>query len=127
MPGRMPPPPSTPTAWVGVSAQAVGVEGGGGILPGIDLHLKQVNPARYGSLVHPGDTFSYDMFSQAGQAIRRSPDVLLGGLRPKQLLAVGESQSAHRLVTYIDAVHPGAGIYDGFLVHSRGGDAAPLS
>jgi hypothetical protein len=112
-------------AWVGVSAQYVGINGG----PPLDrnLHLRAVNPARYGSLVHPGDTFSYDMFSQAGQAIRRSPDVLLGGLRPKQLLAVGESQSAHRLVTYIDAVHPGAGIYDGFLVHSRGGDAAPLS
>ena len=112
-------------AWVGVSAQHVGIDGGPPLYR--NLHLRAVNPVRYGSLVHPGDSFSYDLFSQAGEAIRRSPDVLLGGLRPKRLLAVGESQSAHRLVTYIDAVHPQARIYDGFLVHSRGGDAAPLS
>jgi hypothetical protein len=86
-----------------------------------------VNPARYGTLLHPGDTFSYDMFSQAGQAIRQSANVLLGGLRPKHLVGIGESQSAYRLVTYINTIHPRAKIYDGFLVHSRGGDAAPLS
>jgi hypothetical protein len=112
-------------AWVGVSAQFVGISGG----PPLDrdLHLQAVNPARYGTLVHPGDSFSYDMFSQAGQAIRQLSDVLLGDLRPRRLIAVGESQSAHRLVTYIDAIHPLARVYDGFLVHSRGGDAAPLS
>jgi hypothetical protein len=55
-------------AWVGVPAQYVGVSGG----PPLDrnLHLKAVNPARYGPLVHPGDSWSYDMFSQAGRAIR---------------------------------------------------------
>jgi hypothetical protein len=112
-------------AWVGVSAQFVGVSGG----PPLDrnLDLQAVNPARYGTLLHPGDTFSYDMFSQAGQAIRQSADVLLAGSRPKRLVAIGESQSAYRLVTYINAIHPLVGIYDGFLVHSRGGDAAPLS
>ncbi len=46
------------------------------------------------------------MFSQAGQAIRDHPDVVLGGLAAGALIAVGESQSAGRLVTYIDAVHP---------------------
>ena len=39
---------------------------------------------------------------------------------PEHLIAVGESQSAGRLVTYIDAVHPLVDVYDGFLVHSRG-------
>jgi hypothetical protein len=92
-----------------------------------NLHLQAVNPARYGTLRHPGDTFSYDVFSQAGEAIRQSADLLLGGLGPKHVLAVGESQSAYRLVTYINAVHPQAKVYDGFLVHSRSGDTAPLS
>jgi Alpha/beta hydrolase domain len=30
------------------------------------------------------------------------------------------------MVTYVDAVHPVARIYDGFLIHSRGGGGAPL-
>src|SRR5262249_60387348 len=84
-------------AWVGVSAQYIGVSGG----PPLDRHLalKEVDPVRYGPLVHPGDMYSYDMFSQAGLAAR----ALLAYLRPKQLIAVGQSQSAARLVTYIDA------------------------
>src|SRR5262249_46496488 len=75
-------------AWVGVSAQLVGVEGGGGILPVISLPLKTVNPARYGSLHHPGDGFSYDMFSQAGAAVRNVP-ALLGDLMPTKFIAAG--------------------------------------
>jgi Alpha/beta hydrolase domain len=111
--------------WVGVSAQYVGVSGG----PPLDrdLHLTAVNPARYGTLHHPGDTYSYDMFSQAGLAVRQRADLLLGGLRPERVIGIGESQSGSRLVTYIDAIHPVAHVYDGFLVHSRGGGAEPLS
>src|SRR5262245_49666381 len=39
-------------AWVGVSAQYIGVSGG----PPLDRHLalKEVNPVRYGALLHPG-------------------------------------------------------------------------
>ena len=114
-------------AWVGVSAQSVGVEGSSGMTL-VSLPLKKVDPARYGSLHHPGDSFSYDMFSQAGQAIRRPGAVdPLGGLTPSRVIAAGESQSAFRLVTYINAVHPLAQVYDGFLVHSRGSSGAPLS
>ncbi|HKA29613.1 MAG TPA: alpha/beta hydrolase domain-containing protein [Candidatus Binatia bacterium] len=114
-------------AWVGVSAQFVGVEGGSSPL-GLDLSLKAVNPARYGSLSHPGDSFSYDMFSQAGEAIEHPSGVSpLGTLRPHRVIAIGESQSAARLVTYVNAVHPLARVYDGFLIHSRGGGGTPLS
>jgi len=114
--------------WVGVSAQFVGVEGGSAVVGIVSLPLKTVDPARYGSLVHPGDSFSYDIFSQAGQAIRHpvGPNPL-GTLRLKKLIAAGESQSAFRMVTYIDAVHPLAGVYDGFLVHSRASAGAQLS
>ncbi len=59
-------------AYVGVSAQATGVVGGGGKIPipGYDpLPLVQQNPARYAGLVHPGDDYSYDIFSQAAQAV----------------------------------------------------------
>jgi hypothetical protein len=107
-------------AWVGVSAQAVGVNG-------LKAGPPQGDAVRYASLSHPGDSYSYDMFSQAGQAIRDDAGLVLGGLRPRRLLAAGESQSAGRLVTYVDAVHPLAEVYDGFLVHSRGAGGAALS
>ena len=118
-------------AWVGVSAQQVGVSGGGAVvpIPGIPKGgLRGIDPARYGSLHHPGDAYAYDMFSQIGRAIR-SPGKLnpLGSVRPQRVVAIGESQSAFELTTYIDAIQPTAHVYDGFFVHSRGGGAIPLA
>ncbi len=103
-------------AWVGVSAQQVGVNA-----------AKSADPTDYSSLSHPGDSFSYDIFSQAGDAIRDDAARILGGLRPHRLIAAGESQSAGRLMTYIDAVQPTAKVFQGFLVHSQFGTGAPLS
>jgi hypothetical protein len=120
------------SAYVGVSAQQVGVEGGEGALPvdipGVEVQaLKQWEPERYGELAHPGDPYSYDIFSQAAQAVRRPDDVdVLGGLAARHVIAMGESQSGARMLSYVNAVHPVARIYDGFLVHSRGGGGAPL-
>jgi hypothetical protein len=112
--------------WVGVSAQKVGIDGGGNSL-GAKLALKRVDPARYGSLVHPGDDYSYDIFSQAGAAVWFDPATVLGGPAPQMVLAAGESQSAFRMTTYINAVAPLTGVYDGYLVHSRAAAGAPLS
>ena len=103
-------------AWVGVSAQQAGVDA-----------AKSADPAEYSSLSHPGDSFSYDIFSQAGGVVRTDAATILGGLRPRTLIAVGESQSAGRLMTYIDAVQPISHVYQGFLVHSQFGTGAPLS
>ena len=113
-------------AYVGVSAQKVGVEGGPS-LGGMGMPLKKANPERYGGLSHPGDAFSYDIFSQAGR-ILRAPDAthVLGGLVPKRIIAVGESQSAVFLTTYVNAVDPLAKVYDGFLIHSRFGSPSRL-
>lgn len=101
--------------YVGVSAQAVGVN-----------QLKTANPDRYGSLVHPGDSYSYDIFTKAADAIRTDRKVT-GGLKPRRLIAMGQSQSAGRLVTYIDAVQPIEDAFDGFIVHSRGAGGAALT
>jgi hypothetical protein len=111
-------------AYIAVSAQRVGIDGGETIT-GIDMSLKTQNPQRYSSLEHPGDAYAYDIFAQAGQ-LARQPDVLRG-LRAERVIAVGESQSAMFLTTYINAVEPHRGVYDGFLVHSRFGPAAPLN
>ncbi|HEY8516148.1 MAG TPA: alpha/beta hydrolase domain-containing protein [Candidatus Binatia bacterium] len=118
----------TGDAWVGVSAQFVGVEGSASPLTPLVGGLKTSDPERYGSLSHPGDSFSYDIFSQAGQALRAPTGIdPLAGLRIRKLIAAGESQSAFRMVTYVNAVDPLARVYDGFLVHSRGGGSAPLA
>jgi hypothetical protein len=109
-------------AWVGVSAQVVGVEGGPSIL-GL-VGSRSGEPCALGS--HPSTTPA-NIFSQTGQALRQPSGAgPLGDLRVKRLIAAGESQSASRLVTYIDAVHPVAGVYQGFLVHSRGGGGPAL-
>lgn len=115
-------------AWVGVSAQYVGIEAGSSPLTPLAGGLKSIDPARYGTLSHPGDSFSFDIFSQAAAALR-SPDGPdpLGGLVITKLIAAGESQSAYRMVTYVNAVDPIARVFDGFYVHSRGGGGAPLS
>jgi hypothetical protein len=117
-------------AYVGVSAQSMSVEGGDAAIPialmGTPVGLRGMDPERYGGLHHPGDQFSYDLFTQIARGLRASAAAPLGGLTPRRLLAVGESQSAFRLVTYINAVHPLAGAFDGFFVHSRGRSAAGL-
>ncbi|ORB75085.1 alpha/beta hydrolase domain-containing protein [Mycobacterium scrofulaceum] len=110
-------------AYVAVSAQQVGVDGGPSIL-GVDMSLKSQDPARYAPLSHPGDAFAYDIFSQAGGLIRNAG--VLGDLRTRHVVALGESQSAMFLTTYVNAVDPLAEAYDGFFVHSRFGPAAPL-
>jgi hypothetical protein len=106
-------------AWVGVSAQKVGIDGGGFVE---SIHLKLLAPERYGELEHPGDAWSFDMFTQVGTLLREpAGQNPLGGLVPEQLLAAGESQSAACLVTYINAIDPHAQVFDGFFVHGRPG------
>jgi len=111
--------------WVGVSAQIVGIEGSDG---GFPFNLKDVNPERYGSLSHPGDSFSYEMYSQVAQALRSPVGIdPLEGLVAERVIAIGESQSAGRLVSYVNAFAPRYQVFDGYLLHSRGGGSSPLS
>ncbi|MEQ1898248.1 MAG: alpha/beta hydrolase domain-containing protein [Vicinamibacterales bacterium] len=107
-------------AWIGVGAQVGGVNG--------PVGLKATDTVRYASLVHPGDPFSFDIFAQAAQAIRHPKGVNpLEGLRVRTMIAAGRSQSAFRLVTFINALHPRARVFDAYFLHSRGGNASGLS
>ena len=47
-------------------------------------------------------------------------------MKPKHLIAAGESQSAFALVTYYNGVQPLTHAFDGFFVHSRGASGLPL-
>ena len=104
-------------AWIGVSAQRVGVDA-----------LKQWGPARYGTLdVSEGgaitnDALSYDVFASAARAARGQAGAsVMGGLKAERLIATGHSQSAARLYTYFTSVHPLAPVFDGVVLHGGGG------
>jgi hypothetical protein len=113
-------------AYVGVSVQKVGVEGGMSLAPGT-LPLKKADPARYGQLSHPGDAYAYDIYSQAGRVIRGAGSAgVLGPLVAKRILSTGESQSAVFLTTYVNAIDPIAKVYDGYIIHSRFGMAPSI-
>lgn len=125
--------------YVAASIQSLGVVGGNSLLQietttevgeesteADTSGLVNIDPERYGSLVHPGDAYAYDMYTQIGQAFVDRSGGLLGDLEPDQVIALGESQSAGFLTTYINAIHPLTPTFDAFLVHSRGAGGAPI-
>jgi hypothetical protein len=84
--------------YVGVSAQLAGICCGPTTLKGWDS-------VRYAPLVHPGDQFSYDIFSQAIRALRGpSHDGVdpTRGMRVRKLVVTGASQSASRLTSFVN-------------------------
>jgi hypothetical protein len=106
--------------YVGVTTQALPITSPTG--------LAAWDPERYGSLSIPNDAYSYDIFSQVAKALSsRQNSEVLGGARPKTLIAYGDSQSASRMVTYLDAIQPRDQIYDAALVNSRSATPAALN
>ena len=93
--------------FVGATVQRVGIEG----LPPTPMGLAAWDPERYGSLSHPGDDYSFDIFTQAARAARE-----LDGLDVRRVVAMGASQSAGRLGAYVNAVQPLSRAFDGFLL-----------
>jgi hypothetical protein len=123
--------------WVGVSTHHKSVDGlaqdVGFSSPLSDVFktLVQWDPVRYRTLHIPSDDLSYDIYTQAARAL--GPERSMGkqdplrGLDVEAVIAVGNTESADRLVTYYNAVHPLAGAVDGFLVESRYSKSAPLA
>jgi hypothetical protein len=103
-------------AYIGVTAQATGVK-----------DLKTWDAKRYGSLSSSTDGQAYDIFTQAAQAAVANYPTLLGGLKPKALIGAGDSQSAFRVDTYVNAFQPLAKAYSGFLAIGRYVGASPLA
>ena len=110
-------------AWVGVSAQRVGVHGFGFGIPSIENGLIDWSPLRYGTLdVTVGgtitdDSLSYDIYAQAAQAVRYPSGIdPMAGLEVELVLAVGASQSAGRLSVYHNSIHPLHQVMDGYYL-----------
>jgi hypothetical protein len=110
-------------AWVGVSAQYVGVEGGAAAVGVAGVRPTGIKGRqRYAALSHPGDAYCYSIYTAVAAGLDDGP---LADLVVDVRLAVGESQSAYALTTYANEVQPGVGLFDGFLIHSRGAAAMP--
>ena len=108
--------------YVAVSAQQMGID-----------TMADWGSARYGGLdmtaagTVDNDALSFDAFSAVGRVIFRrgeesGPDTadILDGLRAEQIIATGHSQSASRLASYINSIHPLEPIFDGFMVYGGG-------
>jgi hypothetical protein len=68
--------------------------------------------------VHPGDAYSFDIFSQAMAAVRAGSGLKIdpmGGLKVDRVIAGGSSQSCGRLKAYINGVAEAASLADGYL------------
>jgi hypothetical protein len=102
-------------AYVGVTAQTAGMS-----------DLETWDPMRYGALGDSNDGQSYDIFTQAAQAVRANSATVLGGLAPRKLIGAGDSQSAFRVDTYVNAIQPLTHAFDGFMAVGRAVTAAPL-
>lgn len=116
--------------WAGISAQYVGVEGGGGSVGLAEqgpTSLAVKDPERYGALHHPGDAYCYDMFESISRALRDVDDPThpLADLPVNTVLAIGESQSAMALTTYVTSFRL-TDVFDGFFIHSRAAAGLPL-
>ncbi len=113
-------------AFVGVTTQRVGVHG---IAP-MNLGLVDWDKARYGSLSISSDDYSFDIFTQAARVIGpdRPRDGIdpMGGLDVRHLVGLGASQSAGRLGTYVNAIHPLTHAFDGYLLQIYFGAGSPL-
>lgn len=113
-------------AFVGATVQRVGVHG----FPANNQGLAAWDPERYGSLSIPTDDASYDIFTQvartAGAKRDRAGIDPLAGLGVRKLIGIGASQSAARLGTYVNAIHPIERAFDGFLLQIYFGRGTPI-
>ncbi|RZI82838.1 MAG: hypothetical protein EOP38_14710 [Rubrivivax sp.] len=105
-------------AYVGVNVQKVGIQG---------IQKLTAYGDRYAQASIPDDDISYDILSQAGQALRDQSALVLGGLKPLKLIASGHSQSAMRLVTYANAIQPLDQVFDGIFIHGRGNTGVKMA
>jgi len=102
-------------AFVGVTAQKAGME-----------DLVRWDSKRYAGLGDSNDGQSYSIFTQAAEAVKANSATLLGGLTPKKLIGMGDSQSAFRVDTYVNAFQPITDAFNGFIAVGRAVTAAPL-
>ena len=100
----------------------IAVDGARGAGRRASARVSGEDPERTATSTTRATPFAYDIFTQVGA---RPPlprcSTRSTGSRCERVLAVGESQSAFTLTTYVNGVQPLTEQFDGFLIHSRGG------
>ena len=113
-------------AFVGATVQHVGVHG----FPTNNQGLVAWDGERYGTLSVPTDDASYDIFTQVAHVVGASRDRIgvdpLGALDVHRVIGLGASQSAGRLATYVNAIHPVEHAFDGYFLQIYFGAGSPL-
>jgi hypothetical protein len=102
-------------AYVGVTAQRYGMK-----------DLATWDPERYAGLGDSSDAQSYEIYTQAAKAVKEDSATLLGGLTPKDIIGMGDSQSAFRVDTYVNAFQPITHAFNAFIAVGRAVTAAPI-
>ena len=117
-------------AYICASVQKVGVHGFDDDPQG----LVAWDGERYGDLSIASDDLSYDIFSQVARAVGPGRDRAvdpMGGLEVNKVIGLGASQSAGRLSTYVNAIHPlpaaqGGHAFDGYILQIYFGGGAAI-
>ena len=81
-----------------------------------------------GTSLCTGDPLSFDIFAQITKALQENAggeDAPMPGLRVKDTIAIGQSQSAGRLATYYNTIQPLHDVFDGFAFWDRSGQLDP--
>ena len=114
------------SALVFLTPQKAGIDG----LEPIQQGLSNWDAERYPDLHIPSDDYSFDIFSQAAEAVgpnRNENDVdPMGGLGVERVIAQGASQSAGRLATFINAIAPIHNPIDAYILQIYFGRGTPL-
>ncbi len=125
-------------AWVGASLHHEGIDvpgrqeislGGYSFTSGPSL--VEWDPERYGSLEFPHSDLCYDVLSQIARTVGpdrpAQPADPLGGLIVQRVFAAGNTIAADRLRHYINAVHPGHRVFEGFFLQDLSDSGVALA
>ena len=113
-------------AMLAVTTQAVGVHG----YTSAPMGLRDWDEERYGSLSIPTDDASYDIFADVARLARSGALHEIGALQGfdvEHVVAMGGSQSAARLHSFLNGVAPHAPLFDAFVLTVHFGRGTPLN
>jgi len=91
------------------------------------------DPTRYGTLHIPTDDVSFDIFTQVARAVGSDRKAAassavdpMAGLDVQRVIGIGASQSAGRLATYVNAIHPVEHAFDAYMLQIYFGTGTAL-
>ena len=109
--------------WVGVSVQQVGIDGKAASCP---VSASRQMPDRYGALASSRRRLRVRLLHARRPRGARRACPIATALPIDRVIAVGASQSAFHLTTYVNAIDPRGEVFDGYLLQGRAGAGAPI-